>query len=332
MSRKTVLVSIIATILCLISSEIPPYSTNAKSPKPSTSSTYVSPTPTLIPLTNFPVTEALSLSGVSFSGDWEQGLTGLGNWRAIQSVASDRFQRVTSPVRQGQYAARVEVRPGDDPLGLSTERAEALLMTDTNGNEIGENESSGIQYYAFSVRLDPDWQPPEPVSNGVWSMILQLHGPDSLGTSPSLSIHAFDHFEMWLHSGDLDSPTNSLRWKKYPFSNSSLNRGKWVDIVTRIKFAKGFTGSVDVWRRDEGQSCFSKVLSVKDVPTLQYKSSQGGVGNHYWKHGLYRPSQTRITNILWLDGLTRGDTFEDVVLAAYPSDICTRVYLPLVVN
>ena len=36
-------------------------------------------------------------------------------------MASDRFQQVTDPVREGQYAVRVEVRPGDSvfiPAGV----------------------------------------------------------------------------------------------------------------------------------------------------------------------------------------------------------------------
>jgi len=329
MFKKLAVIGIV-TILYLIVPIILPYNTNAKPSKFATTPILPISTTSSLSSTNLQVIGVLSSPGISFSGDWEQGLIGNGNWLGVQSVASDRFQRVTSPVRQGQYAARVEVRPGDDPLGLSTERAEVFRMTDINGNEIEENESSGIQYYAFSVRLDPNWQSPEPGSSGLWSIIFQLHGPDNLKASPSFSIHALDHFEMWLHSGDLDSPTNSLRWQKYPFSNSNLNRGKWVDIVVKIKFAKDFTGSVDVWRRDEGQGCFIQVLSVKDVPTLQYKSSLGGVGNHCWKHGLYRPSQTTITNILWLDGLTRGDTFDHVVQAAFPSEVCKEIYLPLV--
>jgi hypothetical protein len=41
------------------------------------------------------------------------------------------------------------------------------------------------------------------------------------------------------------------------------------------------------------------------------------VGPHYWKHGLYRSKQAAITNVLWLDGLTRGDSFEAVVRGAF---------------
>jgi hypothetical protein len=257
-------------------------------------------------------------SVISFSGGWEHGLTGIGNWRYIDMMASDRFQQVTDPVREGQYAVRVEVRPGDDPIDSGGERAEVHVMTDADDYRIDENESSGVQYYAFSVRLAPDWKPIDPDVGDPWGIIFQLHGPDILGGSPPFSVQVLDQFYIMLHSGDLDSPTNSLQWKFYPFSNGNLNPGHWIDLVIRIKYASDFTGSVHVWRRDEGQADFTPVLSVENVPTLLYRSSHGGVGDHYWKHGFYRSEQDTITHVLWLDGLTRGNTFDGVVQAAFP--------------
>jgi lysophospholipase L1-like esterase len=259
-------------------------------------------------------------TGVTFSGDWEDGLTGEGNWLLTQIVASDRFQRVTEPVRQGQYAVRIEVRPGDDPIDSSGERAEVSIMTDRNGNAIHESESSGTQYYAFSVRLDPDWEIPESGDSGTWAIIFQLHGPNDLNTSPSFAVDIENQLEVSLHSGDLDSDENSLQWQSYPLSDSSLNQGEWIDLVFKVKFATDFTGSVVVWRRNEGEHSFRQVLSLQNVPTLQYKSSEGPVGDHYWKHGLYRNEQSTITNILWLDGLSRGDSFDAVVRAAFDAD------------
>jgi hypothetical protein len=294
----------------------------ADTPEPTGTYTPVPPTatPISIPPTALPAQPPDNVASpiISFSGGWEHGLTGPGNWRYIYIMASDRFQRVTDPVREGQYAVRVEVRPGDDPCDESGERAEVGVMTDANDNRIDENESSGIQYYAFSVRLAPDWQPPEPDWDGLWGIIFQLHGPDSLNASPSFCVQVLDQFYIMLHSGDLDSPANSLQWEFYPLSNGDLNPGHWIDFVIRIKFASDFTGSVHVWRRDEGQTDFALVLSVDNVPTLQYKSSQGGANDHYWQHGFYRPKKNTITHVLWLDGLTRGNTFDGVVQAAFP--------------
>jgi hypothetical protein len=297
---------------------VPPTDT----PEPTDTYTPIPPTatPTSIPPTALPAPPSDNVASpmISFPGGWEHGLTGVGNWRYIDMMVGDRFQQVTDPVRKGQYAVQVEVRPGDDPINSGGERAEVHVMTDANDNRIDENESSGVQYYAFSVRLAPDWQPIDPDLGDPWGIIFQLHGPDSLGISPSFSVQVLDQFYIMLHSGDLDSSANSLQWEFYPLSNGDLNPGHWIDFVVRIKFASDFTGSVHVWRRDEGQTDFTLVLSVDNVPTLQYKSSQGGVDNHYWKHGFYRSEQDTITHVLWLDGLTRGNTFDGVVQATFP--------------
>jgi hypothetical protein len=260
-------------------------------------------------------------AGVSFSGDWEKGLTGNGNWLYIQRVSSNRFQRVTSPVRQGQYAARVEVRPGDDPLISSGERAEVLTMSDSAGNSLDENLGSGTQFYAFSFRLDPNWQSPgsDTNGNGKWALVFQLHGPDTYHASPAIAVSVQDHLSLDFYSGDIDTPSNMLQWADYPLSDNSLPLGYWADLVMRVKFATNFTGAVTVWRRNEGQTNFLQELNVTNIPTLQYKSSLGGVGGHYWKHGLYRAKQPAngVTNVLWLDGMTRGSSYDSVVKAAF---------------
>jgi hypothetical protein len=269
-----------------------------------------------------------SSPGISFSSDWKNGITGPGNWLALQAVASDRFQRVTGPFLHSRYAVRVEVRPGDDPIHASGERAEATVMTDVNGNRLYENESSGTQYFAFSVRLDSSWLAPQPL--GHWGSIFQLHGPDSIPVSPAFAISATDKFYVYMQSGDFDASPETPTYRYFELSKSNLNLGHWVDFVIRIKFAKDCTGSFDVWRRDEGEDEFTLVLSENNVPTLLYRSSLGSVGNHYWKYGYYRPKQTTITNILWLGGLARGATFDDVVLAAFPPKQSWSVYLPQV--
>ena len=267
--------------------------------------------------------------GISFSNNWNQGITGSGLWGNVHIVDNDRYQRVTSPIRYSNYSVRVEVRPGDDPIHSSGERAEALIMTDADGNPINENGSSGTQYYAFSVQFDTSWQPPEEGDTAPWGIIFQLHGPDILGESPSFAIDATDKLGIELTSGDLDSPSESYRTYQQ-FSDSSLNIGHWVDFVVKIKFAKDFTGSVDVWRRNEGNIQFIKVLSINNIPTLQYRSSQGGVDDHYWKYGYYRSKQTTITSLLFLGGMTRGTTFDNVVASAFPGGQGQRLFIPII--
>ena len=60
-----------------------------------------------------PAAPTIAQAEVYHSSDWEtSGFTGSGKWKSLQTAASYSFQRVTSPVRTGNYAVRVEVRSG----------------------------------------------------------------------------------------------------------------------------------------------------------------------------------------------------------------------------
>ena len=145
-----------------------------------------------------------------------------------------------------------------------------------------------------------DWTPPNPNAGGYdWGIIWQLH---SASGSPPIAFSISDHF----HFQNCASTSGD-----YDLSESGLNKGKWVDFVTRIKFAATATGTIEIWRRDEGESDFIKVLSLTNKATLDNDGSQ-----HYWKHGLYR-SPSSHTNIFYLDNLVLADTFEEAVQAAF---------------
>lgn len=244
---------------------------------------------------------------MSFSHGWETPIEDA--WLLKAAVVEDRLQVVTDVVRSGSHAARVEVRPGD--VVLNGERCEVKQMLDIHGNPIYENWNSGMQWIAFSVRLEPEWKS----GNGI---ILQLYGPTDESNPPAVCMEVAHEFYLNLCSGDLDTPENRIWQRQYGFSNGRLSAGHWVDFVLKIKFAGDFTGEVEVWRRDEGETHFTRVLNLSGVPTLQYRSSIDGnwPREHFWNHGYYRTPAT-FTNVLWLDGLTRGTDFDAVVTGAW---------------
>lgn len=268
-----------------------------------------------------------AVAGVSFPGGFETGLTSSKlDWGHAERAAADRLQRVTSVTRKGKYALRVEVRPGDQAVNdagriLPTgETAQLLILLDSKGQRIDENERSGTKYFAFSVRLDTAWKSPGPdvTGRGSWSIIWELHGPVGppyTGVSPAFAFYARDRFSVAVNGGNIDDRQNL---RNYELSNSLLNAGNWVDFVVKITFAATSAGEVVVWRRDEGQADFGQVLSIA-TPTLHYKTSTG-VLDHYWKAGLYRGKQPQggVTSVLWLDGFTRADTFEEAKREAFP--------------
>ena len=83
--------------------------------------------------------------------DWETGNTS--QFSSVQRVAADRIQAVRAPVRQGSYAGRFQVSPGEDPFcpsgncpGLGP-RAEVSI--DTNEKEGDE------RWYEWQMLVRP---------------------------------------------------------------------------------------------------------------------------------------------------------------------------------
>lgn len=198
--------------------------------------------------------------------------------------------------RQGSYYAKVVVAPSG--CGSCTERSEVVHMKDEQNRVIYENENSGTQQYSFSVKFDSTWKPMVGNSGGAWGIFLQLHGDDSLQTNPAWAFSASDRIDFGGRAGDI----NVNRGQDYTLSNNSLNKGKWIDFILTVKYAKDKTGFYKILRRDEGETNFTEILNVTNVETLQYRN--GPVLNHYMKHGLYRNQET-FTSILYIDGFTR---------------------------
>jgi hypothetical protein len=263
---------------------------------------------------------AVSTLATTFDGGFEtvvyQYPNAVNNWLAPQpSPPGDRLVRVTSPVRKGNYSLKVTVKPGDN-YGSSGERAEVYGMYGPDGKQIFENEASGTQFYAISVYLPLDFKSP----TSTWASFQQLHTNDIYRSYPSFAIGALDTYYVQMISGDLDALNDPKKSHTVKYPIGTLQRGKWVDFVWEIKFAKTFTGTVDVWRRIEGETGFTKVLSVANIPTLSFKSSVSGgaVLDSYWKTGYYT-SVENFTRVIYIDSNTRGANFNDVVAAAFPT-------------
>ncbi len=260
---------------------------------------------------------------VSFDGSWDADPV-KGGFEEIQVVTPTKLQKdSTTPTWHGRGAARVEVDHGDDPLNLGedTERAEVLEMQDAAMMPIPENDASGLQYYGLSYLFPSDWAGTQiPGDSNSWSIVFQLHGPDSLGASPAIAISAakqsaggIETYRLDTNGGDVSA--QSCCGPSFDFSDGAIALGKWTDFVIGDQFAKDSTGSIDVWRRDQGQVKFSHVVGAKNVATLQYAGSSP-VGDHYWKQGLYRGGVNR-TDVLWIGPTVRATTLLAAEKAAF---------------
>ena len=114
---------------------------------------------------------ALAIPGRALAvGDFETG--GLTQWSVAARKRASSIQVVRSPVRQGRYAARFEVRRGDNPIGFG-DRAQIQINT-------GEREGQ-VRWYSWSTRVARDFP-----RYGAWQVLAQWHAGIPAGQVPDL--------------------------------------------------------------------------------------------------------------------------------------------------
>jgi hypothetical protein len=256
--------------------------------------------------------------------DWSKAPNKVpGGWSGSQTAGADRIKPMVDhhvPHKgSNSTVLRVEVRAGDNVQSQHGERAEVVGMQNTKGKALPVNGNSGHEFYALSVKLDPSWKAPDANDLGyTWGTFFQLHGPDSLGASPSLAIMAQTDFHLDVCGGDLSDGgkrKNPRGATSLPFSNSSLNLGQWVSFIIDVIWSDDNKGAVAVYRRDDGKADWVKVLDQHNIATLQH-SNKAPVGDHYWKAGFYR-SASKHPNVLWLGSIARGTNRDEVATAAF---------------
>jgi hypothetical protein len=273
-------------------------------------------------------------STVSFLSDWAKD-PNQGQWYFIQVVSRDRLHNDPNmPTSHGLPAAHVIVMPGDKPV-VSGERAEVLYMTTNQGATkpapISEFASSGLIYYATSFFYPATWG--GSTYNGAWSVQFQLHGPDALpselgytGIPPAFAFGAGSPKpgapQQFLISGEAgvyttDQSNLQKNFWTYGLSGGASNvpLGAWVDFIFGIKWTPANAGHIVVWRRDQGQTYFTRVLDISGFPTLQQAAGKPLLAS-YFKQGYYRNPQTR-TDELWIGPTARAGAFADAEQAAF---------------
>jgi Polysaccharide lyase len=255
--------------------------------------------------------------GVSWMADWGvQPQTG--GWYEVQATDPCRF-RIDSSFKtwHGMAAARVEVDPGDDPLDLNnnSERAEGLISQTTDGRVMLEDRNSRTQFYATSYFFPKSWEGTQYPWSGFapkdcgaedgnvcnsWSIVLQFH----LKSSRPWGF-------LFAAKNRPDAPeryTLQLGEKPQSFSDGGpIALGKWTDLVMQVQWD---ADKVSVWRRDEGQQAFVKVV---DEAPFTPPSEQT-----YLKQGLYRGGAVGgRTDIFWIGPTVRASSFGAAAGAAF---------------
>jgi hypothetical protein len=212
--------------------------------------------------------------------DYESG--SLGQWSYVQAMAG-RISVVKSPHRQGQYAARFVVKPGDRPVGGTGERAELKAVT---------NEHAGVRsWWRWSTFFPRDLNP----VRGTWNVYTQWHQTNDACPPPlQFTIDAMRRparMYMKVRGGRLNSG-NCKSTSERNFRIGTLHRGRWYGFVLHVKWSPYKSrGFVRVWVNG------SRKVS-RHIATL-YRGQ--GV---YVKQGFYRGPSSKTSHI-YHDGLQR---------------------------
>jgi hypothetical protein len=225
---------------------------------------------------------------------WQGGFeTGdFSEWDAMQ-VLPGRATIVADPVRSGGYAARFELRAGDNPLPCACgERTELVERS----NELPGTVSS----WAWSVYFPAEFA----VRPGGRVVFTQWHDYDA-GYAPHpapvvvrvLNVGGQDRFSLGVRGGPIARPV-ARDW-----TLKTIERGRWHDLAVRIRWAPDGRGYIELMI--DG----SWVVPRTYTPTLFAENASKGV---YFKQGLYRATPTSETTVAYLDATRRGRYFSDV--------------------
>ncbi len=207
----------------------------------------------------------------AWHGDFETG--DLSQWETWQEVALDRITATQDPVQQGNYAARFEVRPGDN-IGDTSPRAE--LATDLHEKEDED------RYYRWYTYFDPSFPTNYPNS---FITFTQWRAKDESGSYTS--------FMVW--GNRIELRRDGTRWA------TTLTKGVWHKFVYHVKWSPDpSVGFIELWY--DGQL----VLPETHVRTMA--GSPGHAVGNYVKEGLYKSDEIP-TGILYHDGFVAATSF-----------------------
>jgi hypothetical protein len=214
----------------------------------------------------------------------------------VQAKVSDRAQVVTSPLRQGSYAGRFTVQPGDTDVAGSGSWVRSEVY-------IGQATSDGVEghenWYAWSMLTPPAGQPINvyqatdfhPTGSG---------GPGQTGFTISskagLLIHVF---------GEPKPGTTDTH--QYEGKLASYQADHWYDIVFHV-----------LWSKHRSRGFFEVFVDGKRVVPLTHAATLFAVDDGvYMKQGIYTGPESYSMTLVY-DGTRRGSSYQDVV-ADFPT-------------
>jgi hypothetical protein len=258
----------------------------------------------------------------TFAADFESGdLSGWSQENVLESRQGEGIRVVEGDARQGRYAARFEVAPGDRPdAGNDLDEDGSGERAELARTSRGEEQEGDEFWYTLAFRLPDDWTQ---VADG-WRIPFQFHSvnDDLDGRSPVPPV-ALDFIPpsgrpqgegeggLWLevHGGDL-SGDDFAEGNEAEVLPLPIRTGVWHDIVMRVRWGRD-DGAVTVWHRAEGEVEFVERTKLEGIPTLLYITSpETRVSRVFIRTGLYRAPSDDRTDVIELDAISRATSFD----------------------
>ena len=224
-----------------------------------------------------------SRQNLILNGDFEgNSLSQFGGKEAL----SHEIRVVTSPVRSGRHAARIEVNEDEYGEGGGKWRAEL-----TNGKAGGANQERE-RWFGFSTYLPNDWK-----NDSKTDIIFQIHEkPDDCEDwrSPPLYLRVSGDKMQWQSRWDSKKCSNGNTPEgTAQIVSRPIVKGRWVDWVAHVKWSYGSDGLVEIWQ--DGTK-----IATRNGPNAYNDDRE-----MYLKVGNYK--------LAWGDGLTQRVHYVDEV-------------------
>lgn len=263
------------------------------------------PTPTITPTPS--PTPIFDPTAQLFNGDYETG--DLSQWDVCQSIAHNNpcstmpahysISAVSDVKRQGNYAARFELRDGDCPPEICQfgERTEVQETGVTSGGQEGDE-----RWYQWSTQFSAQF-PSNHASQG-WGLVNQWHA--NAAGSPPVGMYVDVADGQWgLRIHQQSSPgvfiNNYVPWK------TPLSNGAWQDIKLFIKWSTNdAVGFIELWHNGVQQT-FTAAPCAGQTRCSIRTLVPGGNGVYY-KQGYYRNFNVSGTGVVYHDGFTAART------------------------
>jgi len=217
--------------------------------------------------------------GELWAGDFETG--SFSQWTEVEEATDDRVQLVESPARQGRWAGRFEVRPGDEVSGGN--RAEVRTSGDVRFVEGDE------YWFGWSTGFSEDFP-----NEDLWGIFMQLKN-DGTGSPP---------VEMSIQDDEIELKQSTPREGGYKFVESEsvdIARGTWHDFVLHVKFSSDpEVGFLELWHN-------GKLLQ----PKMSGQTLRPGLFS-YVKQGYYRSGDHTQPGVIFQDAMRLGRSYEEV--------------------